>query len=87
MKRLINWILDRLHRSVYHVLKAEANVMAAMLMGLVSGEFRMRTATDGNRIHRDRAPEGSPQAIERIAAAEAKRQRKLLKRRGQTTCL
>ena len=52
-------------------------VLAAMLMGLASGELKAPSATDGNRLHKDRAPDGSPEAQERVSAAAAKRARKL----------
>lgn len=56
---------------------------AALLMGLAapigSGrEIRFRRSiASGNRLHLDRAPRGSIEAADRIAAAEAKRARKL----------
>lgn len=58
-------------------------VAAVILMGLAapigSGrELRFkRSITAGNRLHTGRAPRGSIEAAERIAAAEAKRTRKL----------
>lgn len=58
-------------------MKINQNLAAALLMGLASGEYRYRRGiTDGNRTHMDRAPRGSTQEAERIAAAEAKRARR-----------
>jgi hypothetical protein len=61
-------------------MKINHNVAAALLMGLTSGALKWpRRITDSNRLHTDRAPPGSPESFERIAAAEAKRQRKAAK--------
>lgn len=54
-----------------------SSVVAAAIMGMASGHLRRPNITDGNRIFRDRARDGSPEANERIAAAQAKRARKL----------
>lgn len=54
-----------------------SNVLAAILIGMAAGELRSPYITDDNRTHRDRARDGSPEANERIAAAQAKRARKL----------
>lgn len=59
-----------------------SNVLAAMLMGMASGALRSPHITDDNRLHRDRARDGSPEANERIAAAQAKRARKLARSAG-----
>lgn len=62
-------------------MKMNHNLAAALLTGITSGQFGYpRSCTSGNRIHTDRAPKGSAEAIARIAAADAKRQRKNLKR-------
>jgi hypothetical protein len=64
-------------------MKLDQNLAAVMLLGLTAGEFRMpRGMTDGNRLHMERAPRGSQAERDRMAAAEAKRQRKLAKRRA-----
>ena len=61
--------------------KINHNVAAALLMGLTDGSLRNAPAiTSGNRLHTDRAPPGSPESFERIAAAEAKRARRAAKR-------
>jgi hypothetical protein len=56
--------------------RIDLNVATAMLLGLAAGELRIPRITDGNRMHTNRAPAGSVEAAERIAAAEAKRARK-----------
>ena len=62
-------------------MKIDHNVAAAMIMGLTNGTLRNAPAiTSGNRLHTDRAPPGSPESFERIAAAEAKRARRAAKR-------
>lgn len=54
------------------------SVAAAMLMGLASGALTMpRSAMYGNRLHQERARQGSPEHFERLRAAAAKRARKL----------
>lgn len=56
------------------------SVAAAMLMGLASGALTMpRSAVYGNRLHQERARHGSPEHLERLRAAAAKRARKLAK--------
>lgn len=58
-------------------MKLDHTVATAMLLGLVQGTLRMPPAiTDTNRHHRDRGRPGSPEAVERMAAAAAKRARK-----------
>ena len=75
---------------------ADSNVMAVLLLGLAAAavggpeverprgfvydRYRMPRATDGNRRHTERAPEGSAEAEARKAAAEYKRARKAAKR-------
>lgn len=62
-------------------MKMNHNLAVALLMGLASGEFRNApSCTSGNRLHRERAPAGSAEESERIAAADAKRARQRLKR-------
>ena len=62
-------------------MKINHNVAAALIMGFTSGALKLwpRRITDSNRLHTERAPPGSPEAFERIAAAEAKRQRRARK--------
>lgn len=58
-------------------MKINHNLAAALLMGITRGIFRNPpTITSGNRLHSERAPRGSPEAVERMAAAKAKRARK-----------
>lgn len=62
-------------------MRIDHNVAAALLMGLVTGELRMPPSiTSGNRVHGERARKGSHEEAERLAAAEAKRQRKRMKK-------
>jgi hypothetical protein len=59
-------------------MKIDQNVAAVLLMGFADGTLRNPPSiTSGNRIHIERARPGSPEEAERMAAAEAKRQRKL----------
>lgn len=63
------------------------NLVAAMLIGMVSGEFRQpRRPTDKNRLHTERARRGSPEEADRIAAAEAKRARKAARAQSSGDC-
>jgi len=62
-------------------MKIQHNVAAALLMGLAAGVLQFpRGMTSSNRLHTERARPGSAEEIERIAAAEAKRQRRAAKR-------
>lgn len=54
-----------------------SSVIAVAIMGMASGHLRRPSITDGNRVFRDRTRDGSPEANERIAAAQAKRARKM----------
>ena len=59
------------------------HLLAAVLLSALApgGTHKLpRQITAGNRLHRDRAPRGSQAERDRIEAAEAKRQRKRLKR-------
>jgi hypothetical protein len=55
-------------------MKIDHNVAAVLLMGTLRNP---PSIISGNRIHTERARPGSPEEAERMAAAEAKRQRKL----------
>jgi hypothetical protein len=53
------------------------NLAAVLLLGLASGEFKFaRGIASGNRLHTERAPRGSAEEADRLAAAAAKRARK-----------
>lgn len=64
-------------------MKMNHNLAAALISMFNAGFRRPRSITDGNRIHTDRARPGSVEALERIAAADAKRARKMAKRAGK----
>jgi hypothetical protein len=64
-------------------MKMNHNLATVILLGLASGEFSFpRGMASGNRLHTERAPRGSAEEADRIAAAAAKRARKLAKRAG-----
>ena len=58
-------------------MKINHTVAAAILLGLTDGSLRTAPSiASGNRLHTERARPGSPEALERIAAAEARRARR-----------
>lgn len=58
-------------------MKMDMNVATVLLLGFASGEYcNPPSITSGNRLHQERAPRGSQQEAERMAAAQAKRERK-----------
>lgn len=58
-------------------MKMNLNTAAALLAMLAAGDIIYpRGIASGNRVHTDRAPRGSVEERERIAAAETKRARK-----------
>lgn len=58
-------------------MKMNHTVAAAILLGLTDGSLlNPPSIAIRNRLHTERARPGSPEALERIAAAEAKRARR-----------
>ena len=62
-------------------MKINHTLAAALLQGIASGTLRYpRNATSGNRLHTERARPGGTEEAERIAAAQARRERRAAKR-------